>query len=250
MPEAAVRDFVEAINKTFPTAGLALDDIRHVHWGFLPLQEPVRRGQDRRLLRDNQVIDHEVEDGIAGLLSVVGVKLTTARHAAEKAVDLAGRKLGKGNRRPAIADGRVFGGDFGHLDEFVLQARQKSGDELSADTMERLARTYGTSLDALLALAGHEPTWRRPFSGYAPVIGVEVIYAVREEMAQTLEDVVRRRTVLGSTGLPDESSLDYCARLVAAELGWDDGRRRQEVENVRRSYGRLMPWLAGPGTHQ
>jgi glycerol-3-phosphate dehydrogenase len=239
-PEGAVRDFVAAINRSFPAAALTLDDIRHIHWGFLPLQGPGPDGQSRRLLRDSHVHDHEVENGVTGLISVVGVKLTTARDAAERAVALAGRKLKRPIGGPTTGSSRVFGGDFPRLDDLLAQARQNNGDGLTADTREHLARAYGTSFTQLVALTEQEPAWRCPLAANTAVIGAEVIYAVRETMAHTLEDVVRRRTVLGMAGLPDEASLDHCSRLMAAEAGWDDGRRRREVEDVRRAYRRAM----------
>jgi glycerol-3-phosphate dehydrogenase len=43
----------------------------------------------------SRLLDHEAEDGLAGLVSLVGVKYTTARGLAEKGVDLALRRLGR-----------------------------------------------------------------------------------------------------------------------------------------------------------
>jgi len=60
----------------------------------------------------------------------------------------------------------------------------------------------------------------------------EVVHAVRAEMAVKLEDVVFRRTDLGTAGHPGSEALDGAAELMAAELGWDDSRRRNELEGV------------------
>ena len=48
-----------------------------------------------------------------------------------------------------------------------------------------------------------------------------IVAAVREEMAQTLSDVIFRRTDLGTGGHPGQTELSECAQLVAEELGWD-----------------------------
>jgi hypothetical protein len=53
---------------------------------------------------------------------------------------------------------------------------------------------------------------------------VQVIHAVREEMALTLEDVVMRRTSLGQFGQP--RNLAKVADTMGALLGWDENRNR------------------------
>ena len=60
----------------------------------------------------------------------------------------------------------------------------------------------------------------------------EVIYAVREEMALRLEDVVFRRTGLGTIGHPGRRCLERCAHLMAAGLGWDAARQAAEIATV------------------
>jgi len=66
-------------------------------------------------------------------------------------------------------------------------------------------------------------------------IVAEVIYAVREEMAVTLPDVVYRRTGLGSTGIPVRETLKQCANIMAAELGWSKTRVSKEISSVENS---------------
>ncbi|MCH7755205.1 glycerol-3-phosphate dehydrogenase/oxidase, partial [candidate division KSB1 bacterium] len=64
----------------------------------------------------------------------------------------------------------------------------------------------------------------------------EVIYAVREEMAIKLADVVRRRTELGTAGCPEDAALQTCADLVGHELGWDKERKKIEIWETKRIY--------------
>jgi glycerol-3-phosphate dehydrogenase len=68
------------------------------------------------------------------------------------------------------------------------------------------------------------------------VLRTELIHGIREEMAQTLGDLVFRRTDLGTAGYPGRESLDECARIAAGELGWDAQRISRELETVERSY--------------
>jgi glycerol-3-phosphate dehydrogenase len=68
------------------------------------------------------------------------------------------------------------------------------------------------------------------------VLRAEVVHAAREEMVETLADVVLRRTDLGTAGHPGEAALRECAALAAAELGWDDARAARELEDARSAF--------------
>jgi glycerol-3-phosphate dehydrogenase len=89
-PEAAVLRFLGEAARAFPWAGLELEDVCLVHRGLVPA-----RGGPEALETRSRVIDHEEEHGVRGLVSMRGVKLTTARAEAEKAVDLVVRRLGR-----------------------------------------------------------------------------------------------------------------------------------------------------------
>lgn len=82
-------DFLAEAAHAFPWAELARGDVALVHEGLVP-----GRGDARGLLTRSRLVDHEAEDGLPGLISLQGVKYTTARAEAERAVDLAARRLG------------------------------------------------------------------------------------------------------------------------------------------------------------
>jgi glycerol-3-phosphate dehydrogenase len=89
-PDVPLSRFVEEARRAFPWAGLERGDVSLVHRGRVP----ARPGGGALEMR-SRVVDHETEDGIPGLVSMRGVKLTTARAEAEKAVDLIFRRLGR-----------------------------------------------------------------------------------------------------------------------------------------------------------
>jgi glycerol-3-phosphate dehydrogenase len=86
----------------------------------------------------------------------------------------------------------------------------------------------------MLAEAGNRPELLSPV-GPTGDIGAQVIFAMREEMALTLEDVVMRRTGIGQLGVPSRETLDSVSRLMATELGWSEDRREREIAS-------LTPW--------
>jgi glycerol-3-phosphate dehydrogenase len=85
-----VEAFFEEVRQAFPWAGLDRADVALVHRGRVPGD-----GGSAGLLTRSRLVDHEVEDGVPGLLSLLSVKYTTARGLAEQAVDLALRRLGR-----------------------------------------------------------------------------------------------------------------------------------------------------------
>jgi glycerol-3-phosphate dehydrogenase len=84
--------FVHDINETFPAFALKAGEITLVHRGIVPATAIDGR---LTLLGHSRVIDHAVDGGAPGLMSVVGVKYTTARAVAEQAVNQIFRHLGR-----------------------------------------------------------------------------------------------------------------------------------------------------------
>jgi len=89
--EAAPSDplaFLAEAAAAFPWAGLERGDLALVHEGLVPGE-----GGASGLSTRPRLHDHEAEDALPGLVSVQGVKYTTARLVAERAIDLAARRL-------------------------------------------------------------------------------------------------------------------------------------------------------------
>jgi glycerol-3-phosphate dehydrogenase len=87
-----VATFLAEINETFPALGLKQDDVTLVHRGIVPA---VMTGGRVSLLGQSRIIDHGRDGHGRELISVIGVKYTTARVVAERTVDLILRKLSR-----------------------------------------------------------------------------------------------------------------------------------------------------------
>jgi glycerol-3-phosphate dehydrogenase len=164
-----VEAFFEVARRAFPWAGLERADVAVVHRGRVP------GTSGAALWTRGRVIDHEPTDGLAGLITLVSVKYTTARAAAEEAVDLAGRRLGR--TVPA-------------------------------------GRTAWTPLHAA-----------RPGAGS---LADRTRQAVEQESARHLTDAVLRRLDLGTGGAPSAADVATVLGTMAAVLGWDEERQRDE----------------------
>lgn len=227
-----VAQLLADVNAAFPRAGVTAQDIRLVHRGLLPATEAST--QKVTLLRDSPFIDHG-EDGCANLFSLVGVRYTTARHSAQHAVAVLGRRLDVPLEASATAVTPLAGGDIERFDSYLRDAKAEASTHLSADQIERLVYSYGTAWKTVLAQAS-DGALLQPLGTRCPVTGAEVVHAVREEMALTLSDVLLRRTEAGSRGYPGDDAVEAALALMTTELGWSAARQTQERQELRRAY--------------
>ena len=67
-----------------------------------------------------------------------------------------------------------------------------------------------------------------------PYLRAEAVYAVRHEMATTLDDVLTRRTRAHLFDRPaTAAAAESVVELLAAELGWDDAERARQLADYR-----------------
>ncbi len=224
--------FVAVVRVAFPNLSLALDDVRLVHRGLLPATP---RGDGVRLATRSAVVDHR-RDGVAGLISMLGVRYTTARDTAERAIDLVMTLLARRGGPCRSASAPVAGGDLSDFGAFLRGAVSAADDQIPAADRERVARTYGTRQRAVLDLLRASRDDRAPLGAKCAVTRGEVRHAVREEMAVRLSDALLRRTEAGSAGHPGSDALAAAAGVMADELGWTPKRAAAEMDAVRRVY--------------
>jgi glycerol-3-phosphate dehydrogenase len=94
-----IRAFLDDLNSCWPGSDLEPDDVLRVHWGTVPA---ARRGSPE-LARRPVVHDHAAAGGPSGLVSVSGVKWTTARLVAERTLRLVAARLGRELSEPSDA---------------------------------------------------------------------------------------------------------------------------------------------------
>ena len=234
--EQDVVSFIDEVNDAYPAANISREDISFFYGGLLPADDIGDPESDVKLLKSYQIIDHELTDGLKGLISVVGVKYTTARYVAQKTVDHVAKKLGKSLPKCSTSTTQVFGGDIEVFAEFMSAEKSKRDRGLSEDAIEHLVYNYGSEYERVLSYANESSEWVEPVDSTAEVLKAEVIHAIREEMAQKLSDVIRRRTELGTAGVPSDRALHCCATLMAGELHWDSNRIQREIDETKAIY--------------
>jgi glycerol-3-phosphate dehydrogenase len=228
-----VARFIVELNEAFPSLDLETADVTLVHRGVVPA---VADEHGSVSLEGHERVHDHAGDGVEGLVTVAGAKYTTARATAERVVDLALRKL----RRDMVACRTALvplpGGDLGDMVTAIADARREYDARLPSDTVPHLLAAYGSRFRRVLDVAGERPEWRARVAEESPVIGAELVWAVREEMAVTLADAVIRRTPLGAVGYPGDAAVERAADLVGSELSWSGQKKREEIDSLRTFY--------------
>ncbi|HXI51343.1 MAG TPA: glycerol-3-phosphate dehydrogenase/oxidase [Candidatus Saccharimonadales bacterium] len=170
--------------------------------------------------------DHTIHIDPSGLLTITGGKWTTYRNMAEDCVNQAAT-IARLAEKPCGTRGlRIHG----------YHAQAKKFGSLSV---------YGADAPAIQQLMKERAAWAQPLHPALPYVGAEVIWAVREEMARTLEDVLARRTrALFLNARAALAMAPRVAELMAGELGQDIRWQARQVDE----FGKLAQgYLVGSG---
>jgi glycerol-3-phosphate dehydrogenase len=182
------------------------DDILSVFAGIRPLVRSSEAANTAALSRE-----HTIEVSRSGLLSIAGGKWTTYRKMAEDCVDHAAT-LARLDERPCVT--RTLAIHAHHADA------QQFGN----------LSYYGSDAPALQALIDANGDLGRRLHPALPIQAVQVIWAVRHEMARTLDDVLARRTrALVLNARAAVQMAPAVAKLMADELGRDDVWQSDQV---------------------
>jgi glycerol-3-phosphate dehydrogenase len=172
--------------------------------------------------------EHTVRREAGGLVRVSGGKYTTYRLMARDAVDLA---LDGDGPVPAstTAELPLLGAaPREQLDR--LAARIARDDGLDPERAAALVDRHGTRAREVVAL-GRETDLLRPLADDRTELEVEVAWAVEQELALDLDDILSRRLRLSMSRRDRGASIAARAAAIAgAGLGWDETRQAAEVE--------------------
>ncbi len=183
--------------------------------GLRPLVKAAANGRTADLSRK-----HSVRASASGMVTVTGGKLTTYRRMAADTVDEVLRVLGE---RRAHSETR-------HAPLLGAVGWDQTG------CRDHLVRRYGSLAREVDALVEAEPALGAPLVPGLPYSHAEAVYAAREEMAGSVDDVLSRRTRARLLGRDASArAADDVAALLGRELGWDATRVASEAVAYRAS---------------
>ena len=224
--DAEVDYLLAETNRVFPGARLTRDSIHYAYAGVRPLpfkeEGPESAITRKHIIRPNRNVGY-------GLISIIGGKLTTYRSLAEQAVDRVAREL-----RRKLPDCRTrdtqLPGAWG-----IEQASEALStiSELSEQGRQRLLDIYGGRAAQIAELCNSDSELGRCIDAARKVLAAEVVFAVREEFALTLSDIVYRRLMIGLDADQGRPLYDAVADIAARELGWSAETRAKQLDELR-----------------
>lgn len=244
-----ISDMLDAINRAYPAAKLERKEICHIQVGLLPARSIASNASgDIQLFKNTIITDHSDSVGLQGLRSVVGVKYTTANQVADRLIrtmthqPLQTRVNNFDNAKSLNIDEKQ-GFGTGIDGQSISDKLHTLG--LEQQTIDYLQSQYRPEFGSLLnylKISEH----RKRLTHDRPNIEAEIHYFVAEEMAQTLSDVVFRRSDLGTAGFPGNTAIRNCAAVMARACDWSENRIQQELDSTLQVYQTLRSLGCGP----
>ena len=230
-----VDDFLLDINEALPSVKLTRDDVFYAFTGIYPIIAREIKPDTYQGTGEFQIVDHGRKDGIDGIITALGAKFTTAGNVARQAVDLVADKLGGNIAEVRRDETRLLEGRIEDITGFTADCLKKYSSLLPEESIRHLLRNYGSTIDEVIE-QGKRKNMLIRLCPERETLEIEIDYGVRCEMAITLDDMLFRRTGIGTIGYPGDEAVARCADLMGDILGWDDAEKEQQVAAVRRRY--------------
>lgn len=242
---------IAAANYYFPNNAIGREDVISTWSGLRPLIAPEADVGD---MAESQVSrEHQIHIGEDGLITIAGGKLTTYRKMAKECVDTAVQILKLTGQLPEdIHSGQTFKfplpgavgwpEDDDH-DQVAAQITEVCECNLPHPVRRHLVDTYGMRALELAKLCAEHPELVEPIVRGRIEIMAQVDFAVREELAASVSDVLVRRTQLffrdRQQGL---QSVDKVAARMAELIGWSDEEKRRSIDAYKAEVALSQKW--------
>ena len=225
---------LDTVNSTMAASEpqLTTDDVEMTTVGVRPLIRETANDDDAQdagtysASRAHELY-HHADHGVDNLWSIGGGKWTTGRATAEEMVDeLLKNELRMVRSRPFDSRSSPAGGAFAWAEDaepFITEAAMAMNEHgIPVHLGEHIARLYGTEWVRIDAIVQQNPEFARQLSPQCNDIEAQIVFAVTEEGARTLSDIVDRRLVIGTIGSVSREVLERVASIAGPLLGWDE----------------------------
>ena len=203
---------------------ISADEIIGVYAGLRPLVANASDSKTTKLSRE-----HTVDRPVPGFVSIAGGKYTTYRVMGKDVIDLAVNDL-----RRIVADSvtekiPAIGADgYFALEQQSAQLAELSG--LSVETITHLLNRYGSTIEDIFKIIESDKKLAQQLTSDLPYLKAEIVYAATHEGAQSVDDVISRRTRIAfEANDGGESLASSVATLIAPILGWDAAAKKASV---------------------
>ncbi|MBL8270363.1 glycerol-3-phosphate dehydrogenase/oxidase [Steroidobacter sp.] len=231
-----IEEWMTEINTVYPTLQLRPDEVSFAHCGLVPFGATAT-ATELSFGKESRLVDHRHTHNVSKLVSLVGIRYTMARVDAARALDLL---LKQTERAPsAAASDRIAlpGGAIENFSAFEAAATRAVPAEIATTTLQGLLRNHGTDYRAVLDESNRSTVANIPGTS---TLTAEVRYAVSQELAVHLDDVVMRRTDLAAGSHPGRAALLATAAEMGRLLSWSAERLHQEIATTEHTLQRHL----------
>lgn len=225
--EEEIEYLLTETNIAIPGAGLNRNDVLYAYAGLRPLPYQTK-GAESAITRRHVIHDHAPK--FAGLISVIGGKLTTFRNLSEIVVNDVFRKLGR--KAPAsLTANEPLPGAGGNISRSEDRFFSSKPAWLDATSAAYLFRIYGARARNIVELAHSSPELRSVVHEKSGAIAAGIVFSVTEECAATLIDIIYRRTMIGYSADAGQGAIDAVSRILGNHCGWSEPKLASEREH-------------------
>jgi len=214
--------------KLFPAANAAVLQIRYAFAGIRPL--PFTRGEKLGAITRNHILHDHSDDGAAGMISVIGGKLTTAGQLARQCAAKLGLPV---SSSPVFAIAGMSALETSSADQLAQFG-------IATEAAHAIFAWHPFRLDRLVSAIRERPQLAAPLCEHSTHIVAEAVDAFEFQYATTLADVLLRRVPVALGPCWDASCTRIVADRVGNALGWTDHRIGLERENFEQEHSAFL----------
>ncbi len=236
MDDEELNYLVNETNQVIPNANLTPQKVLYSYSGVRPLPYTGDK-KAGAVTRRHIIYDHAPE--VEGLISIIGGKLTTFRNLAQQCVDLIFKKLNRPSVQCKTMKTPLPGAGNGNFAGFRRQFIERSGFE--ADIAQHLLAVYGVRAEEIRKLVQNSARLGERISPTDPLIAAEVAFALQYEMAETVRDILLRRSLSAYNNQVGLDVIERAAQIAGDIAGWKKDRVEEEIEAYRTYIKRFRP---------
>lgn len=228
--EQSIMELLGIVNRYFGDGEeIQYEDIVYAYGGLRPLTDV--SSEDVHKASRRYEISDLAEKGIEGILIVEGGKWTTSRGLAENVVGRIVQTTDLTAKPSRTAKEYLVGCEIPNLAAFIQEKQSQYQNLFSPHQIAYLVKSYGTLIDEVIEFSAQRMSWQEALNSDGENLG-QVVYAIRNEMAFTLKDILLRRTGIGLLGYPGDEVIQKVANVASEELNWSEERKKSEIDSA------------------
>ena len=228
---------LDSLRQRFPRAAILPDQVRYAYAGVRPL--PFVGDQNLSAITRRHFVHDHREEGVAGMISVIGGKLTTAASLARECARQIGIEVEEPRGIAVMSERAAFDASLKKWAETTA-----ANAAISLESARAIAAWHGAGRLGIAQLAKSDERMCQRLCPHTHHIVAEAVNAFACEQAQTLSDVLLRRVPVALDGGWSEECSAMAAQRIGSALGWSDlrmGTEREAFEGERGAFLRKPP---------